>query len=269
MVAETELRPKLIMASPVVGRHKTSTIKPRQKFEGHTDMVFGAIHLPDGQRMMTCSFDGSLRVWNLKSGKQIGVDWRDGDSGVRTVALSLDGTKVVSGSSDGRVRLWDIGTGRLIATWTGHTEMVYSVCWSRDGHRVVSGSLDGTAREWNVEKGDTILRPIKTAIVYSPDMTMFATKYWVRLGDVELPNQNLGCKDTRGCRHSRWTQRLCLAWSRDEKTLISGSYDHGIPKHGSSSLCLRGTPRHYNISEWPHPRKRIVRQNSTIVEPRK
>jgi WD40 repeat protein len=71
MVAETELRPKLIMASPVVGRHETSTIKPRQKFEGHSEWVFGAIHLPGGQRMMTCSRDGSLRVWNLKSGKQI------------------------------------------------------------------------------------------------------------------------------------------------------------------------------------------------------
>jgi WD40 repeat protein len=103
MGAETELRPKLIMASPVVGRHETSTIQPRQKFEGHTGWVRGAIHLPDGQRMVTGSRDGSLRVWNLKSGKQIGKDWRDGDIAVRTIALSPDGTKVVTGSSDGGV----------------------------------------------------------------------------------------------------------------------------------------------------------------------
>jgi WD40 repeat protein len=78
------------MSSPVVGRQETSTIKPHKKFEGHTDAVTGAIHLPDGQRMMTCSFDGSMRVWNLKSGKQIGEDLRDGDSKVWTVVSGRD-----------------------------------------------------------------------------------------------------------------------------------------------------------------------------------
>ncbi|KIK47980.1 hypothetical protein CY34DRAFT_8627 [Suillus luteus UH-Slu-Lm8-n1] len=159
------------MASVVIARHETSTIKPCQTFEGHTHWVTGAIHLPDGQRMVTCSLDGSLREWNLKSGKQIGEDWQDGDGGVPAIALSPDGTKVVSGSEDGEVRLWDIDTGKVIATWTGHTTIACSVCWSRE----------------DVENGKTILGPIKTAhktvfaVVYSPDTTIFATA-----GDDEL-----------------------------------------------------------------------------------
>lgn len=48
--------------------------------------------------MITCSFDGSLQVWNLRSMKQIGEDWRDRDSEVRTLALSPNGKKVASGS---------------------------------------------------------------------------------------------------------------------------------------------------------------------------
>jgi hypothetical protein len=36
---------------------------------------------------MTCSLDGSLWVWNLKSGKQIGDDWRDREIGVWTIVL--------------------------------------------------------------------------------------------------------------------------------------------------------------------------------------
>lgn len=56
-----------------------------------------------------------------KSGKQIGKDWRDGDSWVWTIALSPYGKKLVSGSSDGAVRLWDIDTCKVITKWTGHT----------------------------------------------------------------------------------------------------------------------------------------------------
>jgi WD40 repeat protein len=184
--------------------------------------------------MVTCSFDGSLRVWNLKSGKQIGEDWRDGDSTVWMIAMSPDGKEVVSGSEDGGVRLWDIDTGKVIARWMGHTKSVLSVCWSRDGHRVVSGSYDGTAREWDVENGDTILGPIETGhkqvctVVYSPDMTIFAT------GGYDKPNEHpLKIWDTKtgelvaslkGHIHSVW----CLAWTLDGATLISGSFDCSI-----------------------------------------
>jgi WD40 repeat protein len=222
------------MASSVVGRHETSTIKPHQKFEGHTDWVEGVIHLPNGQRMMTCSGDGSLRVWDLKSGKQIGEDWRDGDSKVWTIALSPDGTKVISGSEDGEVRLWDIDTGKVIATWTGHTTPVYSVCWSRDGHRVVSGSKDGTAREWDVENGHTTLGPIETghkhiyAVVYSPDMTMLATAGFslsiphpIRIWDAKTGELVASLNG-----HTDWL--MCLAWSLDGESLISGSIDYSI-----------------------------------------
>ncbi|KAG1822674.1 uncharacterized protein BJ212DRAFT_820677 [Suillus subaureus] len=84
------------MSSPA---QEISIITPHQKFEGHTDVVCDVIHLPGRQRIMTCSEDGSLRVWNLKTGKQIGDEWRDGESQVWTIALSPDGQKVIGGSN--------------------------------------------------------------------------------------------------------------------------------------------------------------------------
>src|SRR5437588_2317282 len=142
------------MSLPGVG---AEMIRPRRKFEGHTAWVSGVIHLPGGQRVMTCSRDGSLRMWNLKTGEQIGKDWRDGESAMNSIALSPDGKQVAIGGGDGAVKLWDIDTGKVITKWTGHAWVVRSVRWNRDGVRVLSGSWGGTVKVWDVESGETIL----------------------------------------------------------------------------------------------------------------
>ena len=146
--------PGKAMSLPAAVTEETRAIRPCHKFEGHTSVVAGVTHVPGGHRMITGSWDGSLRVWDLQSGKQIGNDWRDGGGTVYAIGLSPDGKKVASGCDDGAVRLWDVDTGKVIAKWVGHTTTVYCVCWSRDGGRVVSGALDdGTARVWDVESG--------------------------------------------------------------------------------------------------------------------
>ncbi|OAX34048.1 WD40 repeat-like protein [Rhizopogon vinicolor AM-OR11-026] len=139
------------MVFPSVGTEKTSVIMAHRTFEGHTKAVHGVIHLPGRQRIMTCSSDGTMRIWNLKSGEQIGNDWRDGESGVFTIALSPDGKQVISGSYDGAVKLWNIDTGKVITRWTGHTGIVTSVRWTQDGGRVLSRSEDRTARVWDAD----------------------------------------------------------------------------------------------------------------------
>jgi WD40 repeat protein len=85
------------MSFPAAVTQETRSIKPCRTFEGHTRDVSGVIHLPGGQRIMTCCWDGSLQVWDLQSGQQIGNGWRDEETEVNTIALSLDGKKVASG----------------------------------------------------------------------------------------------------------------------------------------------------------------------------
>src|ERR1700710_1442146 len=145
------------MSLPAAVTEEIRAIRPYCKFEGHTDDVRGVIHLSREQRMMTCSLDGSLRLWNLQTGKQIGNDWRDGESRAYTIALSPDGKKVVSGSNDATVRLWDVDIGKVITKWTGHKRGVRYICWSRDGGRIVSGDEEGTIMAWDVESRKTVL----------------------------------------------------------------------------------------------------------------
>jgi len=221
------------MSLPAGEIRKKQAIYPRQKFEGHIKEVHGVIHLPDGQRVMTCSIDGSLRVWNLETGGQIGNDWRDGESGVESI--SLNGKKVVSGSKDGGMKIWDLNTGKVITTWTAHTSNVTAVSWSQDGARIMSGCFDGTTRVWDVESGKTILEIITGfnniftyGAIYSPDETMIATggsnnveKEFLKIWDAKTGEL---VKNLKG--HT--DNVTCLAWTPDGSTLISGSQDHSI-----------------------------------------
>ncbi|KIK32161.1 hypothetical protein CY34DRAFT_102140, partial [Suillus luteus UH-Slu-Lm8-n1] len=192
---------------------------------GHTDWVRGVVHLPGGRRIVTCSLDGSLRLWDLESGAQIGEDWRDDETGVYSTALSPNGKRVVSGCWDGKVKLWDVDTGKVIQKWTGHTDSVTSVCWNADGDRVVSGSWDGTARVWNAKTGETILE-IKTrhetvlAVKYSPDDTQIATG-----GYKEQAAKIWDAKTGELIKTLKHVYIVySLAWTSDRKKLITGSY---------------------------------------------
>ncbi|KAG2101365.1 WD40-repeat-containing domain protein [Suillus discolor] len=219
------------MSSPASEINKMSELTPCKTMRGHTNYVFGVAHLPDGQRTITCSGDGSLRLWDLESGAQIGDDWRDegDDAPVWTMSLSPNGKTVASGSNDGTVRLWDVGTRRVVVKWKEHTQAVESVCWSPNGEQVVSGSFDGTVRVWDVKSGEPIqgLNPIVTghqhvnAVSYSPEATMIATcgRDGIRIWDAET---------------GKWLSTIklhlpvwSLTWTSNEK-LVSGSRNGSI-----------------------------------------
>jgi WD40 repeat protein len=96
----------------------------------------------------------------------------------------------------------------------------------------VSGAQkDGTARVWDVESGKTVLA-IATefiavyAVIYSPDTTMIATggpgpEECLKIWDAETRKLVANLKG-----HTNIV--LCLAWTADGKTLISGSSDRSI-----------------------------------------
>jgi hypothetical protein len=73
--------------------------------------------------LATCSADGSVKLWDPVSGKNLKTlsghsDW------VYAVALSLDGKLVASGAWNGEVRVWNTGDGKEVATFNaspGHT----------------------------------------------------------------------------------------------------------------------------------------------------
>eukprot|EP00882_Tetradesmus_deserticola_P028145 GHRQ01031333.1.p2 GENE.GHRQ01031333.1~~GHRQ01031333.1.p2 ORF type:complete len:270 (+),score=129.05 GHRQ01031333.1:652-1461(+) len=63
----------------------------------------------DGTQVLSGSYDGSVRVHGLKSGKML-KEFRGHTSYVQDVCYNADGSHVISCSSDATVRIWDAKT---------------------------------------------------------------------------------------------------------------------------------------------------------------
>ena len=99
---------------------------------------FFAIHavavgaLPDGTPVIVVSdgFEGTLRVWRLADGTQVGEPLTGHDGAVVTVAIGTlaDGTPVVvSGGHSGAVRVWRLPDGTPVVPPLGLSQSVGDV----------------------------------------------------------------------------------------------------------------------------------------------
>jgi eukaryotic-like serine/threonine-protein kinase len=72
---------------------------------GHTLNVTDADFSPDGRRLVTASADGTVRFWDLGTGRET-LKLR-GDPLVTTVRFISGGQRVIGGSMDRTIRVWD------------------------------------------------------------------------------------------------------------------------------------------------------------------
>jgi WD40 repeat protein len=121
----------------------------------HSDRVMTCVFSPDGAMIASGGQDCTVRLWDVKNGKEIAVLARN-SSAVNACAFSPDGEKIVSGFSDGMLKVWDVSSGGEIGKLTGHTGPVNSCSFSPDGLQIVSGSDDDTVRIWDALRGKTI-----------------------------------------------------------------------------------------------------------------
>jgi len=62
-----------------------------------------------GDVLASVALDNSVRLWDLKLGREIAALW--GGAGESFVAVATRGTSVAVALSDGRIRLWDSDPG--------------------------------------------------------------------------------------------------------------------------------------------------------------
>lgn len=136
----------------------SSQSKPAFTLQGHIWTIQALDFSPDGQTLVSGSYDHTVKVWNLNNGKLIRT--LDGHKdGVNDVAIAPDGKLffTAGGTAESNtskvIKVWDMKTKKLLRTFKGHTLGVTSLAITPDGKTLVSGSYDKTIRLWDVDKG--------------------------------------------------------------------------------------------------------------------
>jgi WD40 repeat protein len=212
---------------PDMAPSPVSTSPPSLIMQGHTDQVWCATFSLDGKKIVSCSEDRTIRVWDAQTGNPVLGPLKMYNYGVPCVAFSPNGRRIASGSSNRTILVWHAVAGKVVAgPFKGDTGSPWSVCFSPDGKRIASGSFDTNIRIWDARTGDLLVGPLKghrnmvTSVAFSADGSQIASGSDDKT--VRVWNANSGeliHGPLKG--HKSWV--LFVGFSPDSKRIISVS----------------------------------------------
>jgi RNA polymerase sigma factor (sigma-70 family) len=152
----------------VAGSKETLPGKPTSKVRrdrgeppvprGHRGKVFTVVFSPDGQKVVSGSADGTVKLWDAATAQLVLTMPDRPAAAVTSLTYETGGRNLALGRDDGAVELWDLLKRKRAAVFQGSSGRVGSLAFSPDGKMVASGRQDGTV-EWGDFTGSKKVPP--------------------------------------------------------------------------------------------------------------
>lgn len=146
---------------------------PPVSLEGHTNAISYMEFSPDGTRLLTSSYDGTAKIWDAVHGILLadlcGHTFNAADmTFISPVSDTAAGAQLVTTSDDGSLHLWDLATMRVLKTFNGPAEKIFSVQYCRGGQKLLTGTKEGDMTVWDLPSGRSLRIEHVSDVVIDP-----------------------------------------------------------------------------------------------------
>jgi WD40 repeat protein len=105
----------------------------RLVLRGHTDTIHSVAFSPDGKYLASAGFDNQVKLWDVRTGREIGPGLACGGRAF-SVVFNPDGKSLAACSGDHTIRFWEVPSGREVRTVVlSPFDRAWEVTYSPDG----------------------------------------------------------------------------------------------------------------------------------------
>ncbi|KAH7905846.1 quinon protein alcohol dehydrogenase-like superfamily [Hygrophoropsis aurantiaca] len=219
---------------------------PTKIFKGHTEPVSSLAYFEDGKRIVSGSWDNTVRIWTTESGEQEGESLVPAMTTVKSIAISPDQKTLVIGGRNG-VALWRL-ENRAVVWEAGKGEaagfFVANLVISSDGQLIGATADDEGIAVLDVETGERFRKPFKSdeyiwCLAFSADGTRLAAGSGIgqmRVFDVATGETVVGPTNA----HTKPVSSV--VFTLDGRQIITASHDKSIRVWDSTTGQEVGEP---------------------------
>jgi WD40 repeat protein len=128
----------------------TVSLRGLKSLRAHVADVSGLSFVREGTQLISSSYDGECKLWDVKSTTMLAVLGRY-DERVRSLATTSDGPRIFLGMHGGDIQSVSLEDPRDTHRFAGHSDVVTSLSTDSSGKHLLSGSMDCTVRLWSTE----------------------------------------------------------------------------------------------------------------------
>jgi len=122
------------------------------ELKGHGGPIKSVHISPDGERVLTASFDYSILYWDITGEEAKIIHRLEGhDAAVNDAVFMPNLLRAVSVSDDGTLGVWDLETGKLVYRINAPRDKVLDVAVSKNGKFAAVARWDETVRLYDLE----------------------------------------------------------------------------------------------------------------------
>ncbi len=241
----------------------TANWQLKKSLKGHTDQIFGAAFSPDDSKIISASWDGSLRVWSTDSGKQLRKVSNAHKGRIYNLLVPRNASMPIAatGATDKTVKIWNYETGKLLKT-VKVKRKVRQIAVDQTGRYVLASSVGFHKTAWidviDASKGKVVStfrghdRTVMAIHVLADGDTVYSTGgYRNELLEWSLTRNNIARTLISAGRPVE-----AVAFSGDGKTLYWGNQEidwsgkkFNPDRHASLSMKIDLTTIHGQLGE--------------------